>query len=59
MVLLGIGWTVLSLTGIGAVDGLRVVRRSFVDRRLVLARRQESAPDPVTDELAAALARSR
>ncbi len=56
MVLLGIGWTVLSLTGIGPVDGLRVVRPSLVRRRLVLARRAGTPPDPVADELAAALA---
>ncbi len=57
MVLLGIGWTVLSLTGIGPVDGLRVVRPSLVRRRLVLARRAGTPPDPVADELAAALGR--
>lgn len=55
MVLLGLGWTVLSLTGIGPVDDLRVVDDSFVSRRLVLARRSGSAPDQAADDLARAL----
>ena len=56
MVRLGVGWAVLSLAGLGAVDDLRVVRRALVERRLVLARRRGPAPDAVADELAAALA---
>ncbi len=59
MVLLGIGWTVLSLTGIGPVDGLRVVDPVLARRRLVLARRVGAPPDRVIDDLAAALARHR
>lgn len=55
MVLLGVGWTVLPLAGLGPVDGLRVVRRDLVVRRLVLARRTDARPDPAVDELAAAL----
>lgn len=55
MVLLGLGWTVLSLTGIGPVDGLRVVDDQLVNRRLVLARRSGSAPDQAADDLAGAL----
>lgn len=57
MVLLGIGWTALSLTGIGPVDGLRVVDRMLAHRRLVLARRAGAPPDRVIDDLAAAIAR--
>lgn len=56
MVLLGIGWTVLSLAGIGPVDELRVVHPSLIERRLVLARRESAPPDPVVDDLAATLA---
>lgn len=59
MVLLGVGWTVLPLAGLGRVDGLRVVRRDLVVRRLVLARRADARPDPAVDELAAALLASR
>ncbi len=55
MVLLGVGWTVLPLAGLGSLDGLRVVRRDLVVRRLVLARRAGARPDPAVDELAAAL----
>lgn len=55
MVLLGVGWTVLPLAGLGPVDGLQVVHRDLVVRRLVLARRAETRPDPAVDELAAAL----
>ena len=55
MVLLGVGWTVLPLAGLGALDGLRVVRRDLVDRRLVLVRRAGARPDAAVDELAAAL----
>ncbi len=55
MVLLGLGWTVLSLTGIGPVDELRVVRPSFIGRRLVLVRRTGTAPDKAADDLAKAL----
>ena len=55
MALLGVGWTVLPLAGLGSVDGLRVVRRDLVVRRLVLARRAGARPDPAVDELAATL----
>lgn len=55
MALLGVGWTVLPLAGLGPVDGLRVVRRDLVVRRLVLARRVHARPDPAVDELAAGL----
>ena len=55
MVLLGVGWTVLPLAGLGALDGLRVVRRDLVVRRLVLVRRAGARPDAAVDELAAAL----
>ena len=56
MALLGVGWTVLPLAGLGVVDGLRVVRRDLVVRRLGLARRAGARPDPAVDELAVALA---
>lgn len=59
MVLLGLGWTVLSLTGIGPVDGLRVVRRELTGRRLVLVRRTGAAPDQTADDLADALVGQR
>lgn len=59
MVLLGLGWTVLSLTGIGPVDGLRVVRPDLIGRQLVLARRTGSAPGRAADDLAGALTRGR
>ena len=55
MVLLGVGWTVLPLAGLGSVEGLQVVRRDLVARRLVLARRAGARPDAAVDELAAAL----
>lgn len=55
MVLLGLGWTVLSLTGIGPVDELEVVRPAIASRRLVLARRSGTPPDSVTSELASTL----
>lgn len=55
MVLLGLGWTVLSLTGIGPVDGVRVVDAELISRRLVLARRTGIAPDQAADDLAGAL----
>ena len=55
MVRLGIGWTVLPLAGLGPVDDLRVVRRAVAERRLVLARRAGTPPDPVADDLAAFL----
>lgn len=55
MALLGVGWTVLPLAGLGPVEGLRVVRRDLVPRRLVLARRTGARLDPAVDELAAAL----
>jgi len=55
MALLGVGWTVLPLAGLGPVEGLRVVRRDLVVRRLVLARRTDARPDPAVDELASAL----
>ena len=55
MALLGVGWTVLPLAGLGPVEGLRVVRRDLVVRRLVLARRAGARPDPAVDELAATL----
>ncbi|HSP02376.1 MAG TPA: LysR family transcriptional regulator [Acidimicrobiales bacterium] len=55
MALLGVGWTVLPLAGLGSVEGLRVVRRDLVVRRLVLARRAGARPDPAVDELAATL----
>jgi DNA-binding transcriptional LysR family regulator len=55
MVLLDVGWTVLPLAGLGAVQGLRVVRRDLVSRRLVLARRAGARPDAAVDELAGAL----
>ena len=55
MVLLGVGWTVLPLAGLGTLDGLRVVHRDLVVRRLVLARRSGARPDPAVDELAASL----
>lgn len=58
MALLGIGWTVLSRTGIGPVDDLRVVEPSLAQRRLVLARRRGTPPDQVIDDLAAALTRT-
>lgn len=58
MVLLGIGWTVLSPTGIGPVDDLRVVEPILARRRLVLARRRNAPPDQVIDDLAAALTRT-
>lgn len=51
MVLLGIGWTVLPLAGLGPIDDLRVVRPDLAIRRLVLAQRAESAPDEVRDDL--------
>lgn len=59
MVLLGIGWTVLPLAGLGSVNDLRVVRRSLAVRKLVLATRSGSPPDPVRDELITALGRRR
>lgn len=59
MVLLGLGWTVLSLTGIGSVDELRVVRRELIGRQLVLARRTATARDRAVDDLAGALAGRR
>lgn len=55
MVLLGVGWTVLPLAGLGPSEGLRVVRRDLVARRLVLARRAGAPPDAAVDELAGAL----
>jgi DNA-binding transcriptional LysR family regulator len=55
MALLGVGWTVLPLAGLGSVEGLRVVRRDLVVRRLVMARRTEARLDPAVDELAATL----
>lgn len=55
MVLLGIGWTVLPLAGLGSVDELRVVHPALAIRKLVLARRRATAPDAAADELAAAL----
>lgn len=55
MALLGVGWTVLPLAGLGSIEGLRVVRRDLVVRRLVLARRTGARPDPAADELAATL----
>jgi DNA-binding transcriptional LysR family regulator len=55
MALLGVGWTVLPLAGLGAVDGLRIVRDDLVRRRLVLARRAGAPPDAAVDELADAL----
>ncbi len=55
MVRLGIGWTVLPLAGIGPVDDLRVVRADLAVRRLVLAHRNNSAPDPARDDLVARL----
>lgn len=55
MALLGVGWTVLPLAGLGSVDGLRIVRRDLVVRRLVLARRAGARLDPAVDELADAL----
>ena len=55
MALLGVGWTVLPLAGLGSVEGLRVVRRDLVVRRLVLARRAGARPDPAVDDLAATL----
>jgi len=55
MVLLGVGWTVLPLAGLGGTEGLEVVRKDLVARRLVLARRAEARPDAAVDELAAAL----
>lgn len=55
MALLGVGWTVLPLAGLGSVEGLRVVRRDLVVRRLVLARRAGARADPAVDELAATL----
>lgn len=55
MVLLGLGWTVLSLTGIGPVDELRVVDDALISRRLVLARRTSMTPDRAADDLARAL----
>lgn len=55
MALLGVGWTVLPLAGLGSVEGLRVVHRDLVVRRLVLARRTGARPDPAVDELAATL----
>ena len=55
MVLLGVGWTVLPLAGLGSTEGLQVVRRDLVARRLVLARRAEGRPDAAVDDLAAAL----
>jgi DNA-binding transcriptional LysR family regulator len=55
MVLLGVGWTVLSLAGIGPVDDLHVVERDLIQRRLVLGRRCSAPPDAVVDDLAATL----
>jgi LysR family nitrogen assimilation transcriptional regulator len=55
MALLGVGWTVLPLAGLGSVEGLQVVRRDLVARRLVLARRTGARLDPAVDELATAL----
>jgi DNA-binding transcriptional LysR family regulator len=55
MALLGIGWTVLPLAGLGSVDGLHVAQRSLAVRRLVLARRSGAPPDRVVDDLATAL----
>lgn len=55
MVLLGVGWTVLPLAGLGSIEGLRVVHRDLVVRRLVLAQRTGARPDAAVDELAAAL----
>ncbi|HEU5083430.1 MAG TPA: LysR family transcriptional regulator [Acidimicrobiales bacterium] len=55
MVLLGVGWTVLPLAGLGPLEGLDVVRPDLVARRLVLARRAGAPPDAAVDELVAAL----
>ena len=55
MALLGIGWTVLPLAGLGPIGDLRVVRPALTVRHLLLARRTGAPPDQVIDDLAAAL----
>ena len=55
MALLGIGWTVLPLAGLGPIGDLRVVRPSLTVRHLVLARRTGAPPDRVLDDLASTL----
>ena len=55
MALLGIGWTVLPLAGLGAIGDLRVVRPAVTVRQLVLARRTGAPPDQVLDDLATSL----
>lgn len=59
MVLLGLGWTVLPLGGLGSTDELRIVEPALASRRLVLARRSSAPPDRARDELAAALLHQR
>ena len=55
MVLPDLGWTVLPLAGLGAVDGLRVVEPELTSRRIVLAQRIGAPPDPTRDALSDAL----
>lgn len=55
MVGLGLGWTVLPLAGMQLPMGVVVVRDRIATRQLVVARRTDRAPDPVTDDLARAL----
>ena len=55
MAMLGIGWTVLPLAGIGPVGDLRIVRRALAVRQLVVARRTGAPPDRVLDDLVSGL----
>ena len=59
MALLGIGWTVLPLAGLGPIGELRVVRRALAVRELVLARRTGAPPDRVLDDLVSGLGGDR
>lgn len=55
MVRLSIGWTVLPLAGLDRVEGLTIVQDHFASRRLVLAGRSGSSPDPVAAALGATI----
>ncbi len=57
MVLLGIGWTVLPLAGLGPVSDLVLVREALTSRSIAIARRAGTAPDKVVDDLVALLGR--
>lgn len=59
MVLLGIGWTVLPLQGLGPIDDLVLVREAIASRTIAVGRRSGAAPDQVVDDLVDRLLRHR